>query len=235
MGRSTPIRQSDRDRIVEVSRNGFTRKIKKGVCGSKHIITSGFIYSPKAEGRRKMWIGLDAFDQSNWYAGDESNYVRENAQAHKTRIEIIKDNELISTYDLQGKAKGRGIQYIDINTAGYYSIIVSNLETGECSGGKCEEGSTTYTDTMLEALWGSYDEREINNCWYRQVIDSFEIDEDEIEAVRGTEEMPPDIMSLIIDWENAKQDDDEYTDEDIFLFGGLLLSAIILTIGMFKS
>jgi len=88
---------------------------------------------------------------------------------------------------------------------------------------------------MLEALWGSYDEREINNCWYRQVIDSFEIDEDEIEAVRGTEEMPPDIMSLIIDWENAKQDDDGYTDEDIFLFGGLLLSAIILTIGMFKS
>ncbi len=230
MVRRRPIRQSERDRVVEVSRQGFTRKIKTGVCGSKHILSSGFVYSPKAEGRRKVWAGLDAYDQANWYAGDESNYVRDNATLHATRMDIYRDDELVSTLDIRGKDDGRGIQYYDLNEAGEYYIVLSNLETGECSGGKCEEGSTYYYDAL------HINEMEVSNCWYSYVIDSFTIDQEEIDAVRDTEEIPPAIlMAILQNSDNGGESNDVITPEEIFLYSGLGLAGLLFFIGLAKS
>ncbi len=230
MVRRRPIRQSERDRVVEVNRQGFTRKIKTGVCGSKHILSSGFVYSPQAEGRRKVWAGLDAYDQKNWYAGNESNYVRDNASLHATRMEIYRDGELVSTLDIRGKDDGRGIQYYDLTEAGNYNIILSNLETGECAGGKCEEGSTYYYNALRTK------EMETSNCWYNYVIDSFTIEQDEIDAVKDTEEIPPAILLAILEnQDNGDESDETITPEEIFLYGGLGLAGLLFFIGLIKT
>jgi hypothetical protein len=228
------MRDTKIDRVIEVFRAGLTRKVKTGVCGSKHILSSGFVYSPKGEGRRKVWAGLEAYDQMNWYAGDESNYDAEYAAAHASRMEIYRDGNLISTLDIRGETDGRGVQFFDLNEAGHYSIVLSNLETGECSGGKCEDGTTYYYDAL------HINEQEVSNCWYRYYVNNFTISQEEIDRVKDTEDIPPGILLALLQGKDngvggGNGEGEILTTEEMFLFGGLSLAGLLFFVGVLKT
>jgi len=166
------------------------RKIFNGVCGSRHELTSGFVYDDEKDARIQHWVGLDAFDQSTMWAGD---YVRDNAGSHKTRVVVrrrdidekgnrVRDSdEEIQNMILTGTSKGRSKVYFDLNKAGEYTVIVNNEATGNCSGGKCKEGSETIERFGREDI-------EVSNCWYELVIHRFKINENEIEKALQDEQ-----------------------------------------------
>ncbi len=161
------------------------RKIFNGVCGSRHDLSSGFVYDDENDVRTRHWVGLDAFDQATMWDGD---YVRDNAGSHKTRV-IVKKRELEPTSSggwtwgtqqeevhnmvLVGNPDGRSKVYFDLTEPAHYTVIVKNEASGNCSGGQCKSGSTTVERLGMSDV-------EVSNCWYQFVFHEFYITEDEI-------------------------------------------------------
>lgn len=220
------------DRVVRKHKSSETIKITNGVCGSNHTLYSGFVFSPKLDARRQYWVGLKASDQVKSLTSSEARYVQTDAHKHKTRVEVKLSNldrsnqETLQTYDLSG---GEGIKYVffDINQVGHYTVIVENLATGNCDGGKCESG--TYT-----AGWS---DTEFSKCWYKKVIMSFDITQEELDKLKGGEDIDDVDINNQLDDLNGGADGGEPADNtaEMILFGGLGLSAILLFINFLKS
>lgn len=225
------------DKVIRKHKSSETIKITKGVCGSKHTLYSGFVFSPKLDARRQYWVGLKAFDQVK-NGLTHTDFLQTNASRHKTRVEVRLSNldrsnqETIQTYDLSG---GEGIKYIffDINQVGHYKVIVENLATGGCDGGECKSGTSTTTFTRL----GTNYTDEISNCWYKKVILSFDITQEELDKLKGGEDIDDVDINNQLDDLNGGGDGGEPADNtaEMILFGGLGLSAILLFINFLKS
>ena len=103
------------DKVIRKHKSSETIKITNGVCGSKHTLYSGFVFSPKLDARRQYWVGLKASDQVKSLTSANADYLQTNAHKHKTRVEVRLSNldrsnqETIQTYDLSG---GEGIKYV---------------------------------------------------------------------------------------------------------------------------
>ena len=220
------------DKVIRKHKSSETIKITNGVCGSNHTLYSGFVFSPKLDARRQYWVGLKASDQVKSLTSEYADYLQTDAHKHKTRVEVRLSNldrsnqETIQTYDLSG---GEGIKYVffDINQVGHYKVIVENLATGNCDGGKCESG--TYT-----AGWS---DTEFSNCWYQKVILSFDITQEELDKLKGGEDIDDVDINSQLDDLNGGADGSEPADNtaEMILFGGLSLSAILLFINLLKS
>ena len=220
------------DKVIRKHKSSEKIKITNGVCGSKHTLYSGFVFSPKLDARRQYWVGLKASDQVKSLTSANADYLQTDAHRHKTRVEVRLSNldrsnqETIQTYDLSG---GEGIKYVffDINQVGHYTVIVENLATGNCDGGKCESG--TYT-----AGWSN---TEFSNCWYKKVILSFDITQEELDKLKGGEDIDDVDINNQLDDLNGGADGGEPADNtaEMILFGGLSLSAILLFINFLKS
>jgi len=225
------------DKVVRRHKSSETIKITKGICGSKHTMLSGFVFSPTLGARRQYWVGLKAYDTvKNGLTYTE--YLQTNAQKHKMRITVIliplgsNESETIQEYDLSG---GEGIKYVffDINRVGHYKVIVENLETGGCEGGKCESGTTPTAFTG----YGDAYQQEISNCWYQKVILSFDITQEELDNLKNGEPIDDDDINTQLGDLNDDRSGGEPVDNtaEMILFGGLSLSAILLFISFLKS
>ena len=235
------------DRVVRKHKSSETIKITNGVCGSNHTLYSGFVFSPKLDARRQYWVGLKASDQVKSLTSSEARYVQTDAHKHKTRVEVRVSNldrsnqETLQTYDLSG---GEGIKYVffDINQVGHYTVIVENLATGNCDGGKCEDGTSDIITADVNLLGGSSNfvsrkTTTISNCWYKKVIMSFDITQEELDKLKGGEDIDIVDINNQLDGLNGGGDGGEPADNtaEMILFGGLGLSAILLFINFLKS
>ncbi len=159
------------DRVIQKYTGQETIKITKGVCGSRHKHTAGFVYSPKLKARKQYWVGLKAFDQVK-NGLTMTDYLQTNAWKHKMHIEVRvhddnNEQEVIQEYLLNG---GEGFKYVffNIDRIGHYTVIVKNIETGGCEGGECTEGTSTTTTfyqaegDLMQVLttWGDYTKSE---------------------------------------------------------------------------
>lgn len=226
------------DKVVRKHKSSETIKITTGICGSKHTMMSGFVFSPKLGGRRQYWVGLKAYDQVE-NGLTFTNYLQTNAHKHKMRITVnlrppdSNVAETIQEYDLSG---GEGIKYIffDINRVGNYTVMVENLETGGCEGGKCESGTSTTVVSAINNM--GMETLEYSNCWYQKVIMSFLINQDELDKIGKGEPIDIDDINNQLNFLN---DDSSGEPEDntaeVLLFTGLSLSAILLFISFLKS
>ena len=231
------------DKVIRKHKSSETIKITNGVCGSKHTLYSGFVFSPKLDARRQYWVGLKASDQVKSLTSSDARYVQTDAHKHKTRVEVRVsplsggNQETIQTYDLSG---GEGIKYVffDINQVGHYVVIVENLATGNCDGGKCGDGTSDIITPSVNVLGGvSRKTTTISNCWYKKVIMSFDITQEELDKLKGGEDIDDVDINNQLDDLNGGADGGEPADNtaEMILFGGLSLSAILLFINFLKS
>lgn len=223
------------DRVIQKYTGQETIKITKGVCGSRHKHTAGFVYSPKLKARKQYWVGLKAFDQVK-NGLTMTDYLQTNAWKHKIHIEVRrwdddnKEQEIVQEYLLNG---GEGFKYVffNIDKIGHYTVMVKNMETGGCEGGECTEGTSTTTFTRV----GKNYQDEISNCWYKKVILSFDIDQDELDKILGDDE-PVDVEDIQSQLDRMSGSDDEETiSPELILAGGLGLCGILLFINFLKS
>tara|TARA_R110000751_G_scaffold105576_3_gene201557 strand:+ start:5910 stop:6611 length:702 start_codon:yes stop_codon:yes gene_type:complete len=220
------------DKVVRKHKSLEERKITNAVCGSRHTIYSGFVFSPTLQARRQYWVGLRASDQTSSLTSADADYIQTFAHKHKMRIRVqyrpqdSNESETIQEYDLSG---GEGIKYVffDINKAGFYTVMVENLATGNCDGGKCQDGTET-------AGWS---DAEISKCWYKKVILSFDITQEELDNLKNGEPIDDDDIITQLGDLNDDRSSGEPVDNtaEMILFGGLSLSAILLFISFLKS
>ena len=226
-------------RDMKVGQWSKTRKIYNGVCGSRHEISYGYVYDSDLDARVKYWIGLDAFDQRSltgtggpmgvFGSGD---YLRDNAANHSVRVRVSKlpldedgnrignfpaDAEEVHDTVFSGDPKGTRKIYFDINEPAEYLVKVSNESTGNCSGGKCKEGTE-----VVEGVFGN--EREISNCWYDWGW-AITVPQDEFERIEQSQEMSFTNPSRV---QSGNPQADSGLDENIILIGGIGLSLMII-------
>ena len=222
------------DKVVRKYKSLKERKITNGVCGSRHTLYSGFVFSPKLHARRQYWVGLKASDQTTSLTSDTADYIQKDAHKHKTRIVVTVSDEVgsrfnmetIHTYDLSG---GEGIKYVffDINQVGHYTIIAENLATGNCDGGKCEDGTFT----------AGFSNTEFSKCWYENIILDFDITQEELDNLKNGGPIDDEDINLQLGDLNGGDSPSEPHDNtpEKILIGGLSLSAILLFISFLKS
>ena len=226
------------DRVIKKYEGQNTIKITKGVCGSRHKQTAGFVYSPKLKARKQYWVGLKAYDQVK-NGLTMTDYLQTNAWKHKMLVEVRVRNpdgteqETIQEYMLNG---GEGFKYVffNIDRVGRYDVIVRNMETGGCEGGECQSGTST---TIFTGIGRNYTS-EISNCWYQKVILSFEIKQDELDKILGDDEsVDAEDIQRQLDRMNGggEEGDDETISPELILAGGLGLCGLLLFINFLKG
>jgi len=241
------------DRVIKKHQSTETYKITNGVCGSRHTINSGFVFSPKLDARRQYWVGLKAFDQEKNLTAS-GGYAQTNAQLHKMRVTVWfhpvdgSSAEIIQEYDLSG---GEGIKYIffDIDRVGDYIVVVKNQETGNCDGGECGLGTSSVSDLTSDLVsigLGSIlairaaivdGDTEISNCWYHKIVLDFTISQEELDRMGKGEPIDVEDINNQLDSLNNGDSPSEPHDNtpEKILIGGLSLSAILLFISFLKS
>lgn len=224
---------------MKVGQWAKTRKIYNGVCGSRHEISYGYVYDSDLDARVKYWIGLDAFDQRSLTGSISGNYVRDNAANHSVRVRVSKlpldedgnrignfpaDAEEVHDTVFSGDPKGTRKIYFDINEPAEYLVKVSNESTGNCSGGKCKEGTE-----VVEGVFGN--EKEISNCWYDWGW-TITVPQDEFERIEQSQEMSFTNPSRV---QSGNPQAESGLDENLILIGGIGLSLMIVLLSGSKS